>query len=349
MTTERTWRTRRYQPGDEHDLLALFNRLFGKQRSLEHWQWQFEHNPYARPTICVARRESDDLLVGSHVIMPIALNTAGTRVLAGHTLDLVVHEDFRRQGLFQTTARECFTWCLERGLRAVIAFPNSQSYPGFVRSLGWSHILDPQRWDLRTGLRGVLGSAGWARALTWAPDLVWRGLSRIHLGGGAAWNVEWRRTAPEDHDLLWAECAPELKLALWKDREYLAWRYDQNPDHEFEYVTLREGLRLRAVAVVFRQYGCDMICEWICRRAPGTALGRALVRAVCERALWCGADRVSFLGHDDGYFARCLAGFQARLAPECVLTGRGLEDGPLDALVRDRRNWTVTYGDADYV
>jgi len=346
---EREWTARRYQPGDEHDLLALFNRVFGKQRSLEHWRWQFERNPYAPPTIIVARRESDGLLAGSHVIMPIALNTGGTRVLAGHTLDLVVHEDFRRQGLFETTARECFAWCLERGLRAVIAFPNSQSYPGFVRSLKWSRILDPERWELRTGLRGLLGGARLARALTWAPDMGWRQLTRARLGPGADWSVEWRRTVPEDHDTLWLECASELKLSLWKDKEYLTWRYDLNPDHEFEYVTLREDARLCAVAVVWREAGRCMICEWISRRAAGPRLGRALVREVCAGSLRRGDDRVSFVGHDDGYFASCLGGFRMRLAPESVLTGRGLEDGPLDALVRDGQNWTVTYGDADYV
>jgi len=344
-----TWRTRRYQPGDETDLLALFNRVFGMQRSLEHWRWQFERNPYAPPTIIVARRDSDGLLVGSHVIMPIALNASGTRVLAGHTLDLVVHEDFRRQGLFETTARQCFAWCLERGMRAVIAFPNSQSYPGFVRTLSWSHILDPLRWDLRTGLTSALGTASWARALTWAPGILWRIAVRARLGRGGAWSVEWRGTVPEDHDALWGECAPEAKVSLWKDREYLAWRYDRNPDHRFEYVTLREGTRLRALAVVFRDGHRDTICEWICPRAAGPALGRALVREVCEGALRRGDDRVSFLGHDDGYFGGCLAGFKVRPAPESVFTGRGLEDGPLDALVRDGRNWTLTYGDADYV
>lgn len=349
MSAERTWGTRRYQPGDEHDLLALFNRAFGKQRSLEHWRWQFECNPYAPPTIIVARRDSDGLLAGSHVVMPIALNTSGARVLAGHTLDLVVHEDFRRQGLFETTARECFAWCLERGMRAVIAFPNAQSYPGFVRSLGWSRILDPQRWDRRTGLKGALGGAGWARALAWVPDFAWRQLARARLGGDPAWRVEWRNGVPDDHDVLWAECAPELKMSLWKDREYLAWRYDQNPDHKFEYVTLRESERLRAVGVVLREAGRSMTCELLCPRAAGPVLGHALARAVCERALHRGDDRVSFLGHDDGHLASCLAGFQARPAPESVLTGRGLEDGPLDVLVREGRNWTVSYGDADYV
>lgn len=346
---ERAWNTRRYQPGDERDLLALFNRVFEKQRSLEHWRWQFERNPYAPPTIVVARRDRDGLLAGSHVVMPIALNTAGTRVLAAHTLDLVVHEDFRRQGLFETTARECFAWCLERGLRAVIAFPNAQSYPGFVRSLQWSRILDPQRWELRIGVRGLLGNATWGRALTWAPDLGWRLLTRARLGRDAKWKTEWRRTVPDDHDALWTACASELELSLWKDREYLAWRYDQNPDHEFLYVVLREGARLCGVAVVLRESGRCTICEWLCQRAAGPALGRALIQAVCEGCLRRGDDRVSFLGHDDGYFARCLAGFRVRPAPESVLTGRGLEDGPLDALVRDGRNWTVTYGDADYV
>jgi len=345
----RTWHTRRYQTGDEVALLALFNRVFGKNRSLEHWQWQFARNPYAPPTIVLAVRNGDGLVVGSHVLMPIALNAGGKRVLAGHTLDLVVHEDFRMQGIFQVTARECFAWALERDLRAVIAFPNAQSYPGFVRSLGWGRILDPVRWDARLGVRGVLGGGAAQRALTWAPDAIWRLARARHPGRSSRWRVERMPTAPADHDALWAECAPEAKISLWKDREYLAWRYDANPDHEFEYVALREGEGLRAVAVLWRSAGRATIADWIAPRAAGEELGRALVGAACEAASRQGDDRVTFLGADDGYFARCLAGFAQRPAPESVLTGRGLEDGPFDALVRDGRNWIVCFGDADYV
>src|SRR5262249_36095399 len=142
---------------------------------------------------------------------------------------------------------------------------------------------------------------------------------------------------------------PELKLSLWKDREYLTWRYDQNPDHAFERVALRDRGRLRGLAVVWRDRERATICELICPRGEGPALGRSLVRAVCERATRDGDDRVACLAHDDGHLARCLIGFRVRPAPESVLTGRGLEDGPLDTLVRDGRNWTVTFGDADYV
>lgn len=347
--SERSWHTNRYQPGDEHDLLALFNRVFGQQRSLEHWRWQFAENPYAPPTIIVARRTTDGLLAGSHVIMPIALNAAGTRVLAGHTLDLVVHEDFRRQGLFETTARECFEWCLERGLQAVVAFPNSQSYPGFVRSLGWSRIVDPVRWDLRVGLRDALGSSPINRALTALPDALWRAVMRLGWGRTGEHAVEIGPLVPEGQDALWAECAAEHRLSLWKDREYLAWRYDRNPDHKFEYVTLRIGSQLRAVAVVLSEQRRTMICDWILPRDSSDGLACTLLRAVCKHASDRGDDRVSFLGHDDGGFARVFAGFRSRPAPESVFTGRALVDGPFDAQVRDGANWTLTYGDADYV
>jgi len=349
MSEPRTWRTRRYAAGDEHDLLALFNRAFGKDRSLEHWRWQFERNPYAPPTIIVARRETDGLLVGSHVVMPIALGVSGKRVLAAHTLDLVVHEDFRRQGIFETTAKECFEWCLERGMRAVIAFPNQQSYPGFVRTLGWSRILDPTRWDARLGVSRILGASLPARAVTWLPDHLWRMFVLARLAGEARWTEAWSDRVPDDVDELWAECAPELRVTLWKDREYLAWRYDANPDHRFWYVSLREASRLKALAVVLFESGRATICDWIAPRSDDGATGAALVRSVCRGAIRQGVDRLSFVGADRGYFAKALETFRSRPAPESVLTGRGLEPGELDELVRDGSNWCVTYGDADYV
>jgi len=349
MMVERSWTTRRYRSGDEHDLLSLFNRVFGKSRSLDHWRWQFERNPYAPPTMILARRRSDDLLAGSHVVMPIAMNAGGVRFLAAHTLDLVVHEDFRRQGIFETTARECFEWCLERGMQAVIAFPNTQSYPGFVRTLGWSRILDPFRWDLRVGLAGVGVGEPRASVLSRLADPLWRSVIRSRLVHRGPWQSEWRGDAPADHDDLWRRCAPELKLSLFKDREYLRWRYDANPDHRFRYVTARRDGRLDGVAVVLSEAGRTTICDLITARRAGDAVARTLIVEVSRQASAQGDDRITFLGRDDGYFDRCLKGFRRRLAPESVLTGRGLGDHDVDDLVRDGANWTLCFGDADYV
>lgn len=336
----------RYRTGDELDLLALFNRVFAKNRSLEHWRWQFERNPYLPPTIIVARRDRDGFLGGSHVLMPIALAVNGQRVLAGHTLDLVIHEEFRRQRMFETTARECFVWARERGVQAVIAFPNAQSYPGFVRSLGWSRVLEPFRWDRRIGLRRALGASPLALGLAWVPDALcraWWG----HASVPPQYEVEQTSSAPADHDVLWTACAAGSAVTLWKDREYMAWRYDANPDHTFEYLSLRRRTSLDGVAVLWRSAGRMTICDLVNR--PDSDAGPALVQAVVRHARELGDDRISFLGRDQGGFDRAFASFRKRVAPENVLVAAGLGEGELDTQVRDGAQWTVCFGDADYV
>lgn len=344
--TARDWSMHRYRSGDEVELMALFNRTFGKNRSLEHWRWQFERNPYLPPTIIVARRDRDGLLAGSHVLMPIALNFSGERVLAGHTLDLVVHEDFRRQRMFEATARECFVWARERGMRAVIAFPNSQSCPGFVRSLGWSRVLEMRRYDRRLGLRGLLGGSRAAGLLTALPDALFRALRSPRQAAPGS-EISVLAAAPADHDVLWAASAPHLAVSVWKDREYLAWRYDANPDHRFEYVVLRRGDVLAGVAVLWRSGGRVTVCDLVARHDYNAAA--ATMRGVIAHATRAGADRLMFLGLYPGGGAAALAGFEQRPAPENILTAAGLEDGAIDVRVRDGSAWAVCFGDADYV
>ena len=159
---------------------------------------------------------------------------------------------------------------------------------------------------------------------------------------------EWTPGVPPDQDALWSACAPELRLSLWKDREYLAWRYDRNPTHTFEYLSLRRGGTLVGLAVVLRGGRRATLCELLCVRAHGEAIGTTLVAEACRRSLAHRDLRVSFLGGDDGYFARCLRGFQLRPGPE-VFTARGFEGDAMDTLVRGRGTWNMTFGDADYV
>lgn len=351
MSAPRAWEASRYREGDEAEVLALFHQVFGHPRSPEHWRWQFTENPYGPPVVVLARDPGRERLVGTLSFMLVPINAAGERLLAGQAVDLAVHEDFRRQGIFETIARECATWCRERGCRALIAFPNphEQSYHGFVGKLGWSRVLDPSVWELRLGLRPPAGAGAWGRALAWAPEQALRALAHLRLARtppGLA--VEWLSRVPSDHDALWSACAPEMALSLWKDRAYFAWRYDRNPDHTFEYLALRRGGTLVGLAVVLRGDRHATLCELLCSRADGPRLGSVLVGEASRRSLARRDARISFLGGDDGFYARCLRGFSSRPAPE-VLTARGYDGDPLDARIRGRATWTMTFGDADYV
>lgn len=353
----RSWSTRRYRPGDEADLLELFNREFGLQRSMEHWRWQFLRNPHADPFIVLARRDSDGLLVGSHIAMPVSLNIKGQKVLAAHSLDLVVHRDFRRQGVFEVTGGECSRWCAEAGVRTLFAFPNLSSYPGFVRVLGWERILFPCSYRMRLGLAAGRGRPQWLRWALRAIDAPVRAARLMQLwsrrlAGRRALprGLELRlaTTVPSTYDRLWKHHASLEVLSLWKDARYMQWRYDENPDHTFEYACLFQGEELVALAVLHRDPSRVMICELL-SKDRNVAIGEALVTEICLGALLRGDANVAFLGHDQGFFQSCLTGFRRSVALENVFCGRGVEDPILERLVPHGANWSVTYGDADFV
>jgi len=40
---------RPYMPGDEKTILKMFQQIFGVQRSMEHWEWEFLHDPFGGP------------------------------------------------------------------------------------------------------------------------------------------------------------------------------------------------------------------------------------------------------------------------------------------------------------
>jgi hypothetical protein len=140
-------------------------------------------------------------------------------------------------------------------------------------------------------------------------------------------------------------------LSVWKDLDFLRWRYQQHPEHTYDFhVLTREG-KLEAL-VVSRQMGNSVaICELL-HRSKNVAEAALLVCTVVRKHLSGQAQRIEFFGHDDGFFesvfARCR--FRESYSASFVFGGRVFED---DHGLRQRfafpRNWTVVYGDTDVV
>lgn len=351
------WRLERYHPGDEAGLLELFVTVFGKSRSLEHWTWQFKRNPYGGPFVSMARRVRDRSVVGGYSVMPVMLNFLGRAVPACQSVDTAVHPDFRGQRIFEKTANDCYEWCAGAGLQAVVGFPNANSYPGFVRSLGWKRIVFPTAHALRLGLGDVLrkmGAIGWLGAPL---DAVYRLGMRLKLAG---WLAELRgragtrdrfqvaTTVPAGYEALWDRWKLQEVLSVWKDSKYFAWRYDENPDRAFTYFYLARdgGIPVLAVGVEIDQ--ALVLCELIVGDRD-VAIGRLLVAEICRYALGHGLSAVRFLGHDAGLFEDVLEGFEHRRSYTNVFGGRVLAGGPIGEELPHADRWTVTFGDGDFV
>ena len=352
----RAWTVEAYRPGDEIHILELFRREFGVERSEAHWRWKFLENPYGGPFISLAWHGDPRFLVGNQVLMPVPLNVDGRRVLAGHSLDLVVHRGFRRQGVFEQTGRHAMETLRQAAGEAVVAFPNASSYPGFVRSLGWSRILEPTRWSLRLGLRGKLERSPALRPFAHSLGALYQGLTGVRLrralasarAATARLSVSHAEQLPGQTDALWEREARSAALSLWKDRTYLSWRYERNPDHRFTYHLLERDTELVGLAVSVVRQRTSLLCELLVPERD-VAAGRRLVLESCFHDSTRGAEVIQFLGHDRGWFADVLCDFTRRVAPENVFVGRALSDDVLNRRMADPAQWTLAYGDGDFV
>jgi hypothetical protein len=347
----------RYQAGDETGLLELFATVFGKSRSLEHWTWQFKRNPYGGPFVSLARRGRDRAVVGGYSVMPVMLNFLGRPVPACQSVDTAVHPDARGQRIFEKTATDCYEWCAGAGLQAVVGFPNANSYPGFVRSLGWKRIVFPTAHVLRLSLEGglrKLSGIGW---LSSPLDACYRLGMRLKLAGrlavlrrgaGKAARFQVAAAVPAGYEQLWNTWKTQEVLSIWKDSKYFAWRYDQNPDHRFSYLYLTRDGEIPALAVAVEIDRALALCELIVGDRD-VMTGRLLVGEICHHALARGLRAVRFLGHDAGLFDDVLEGFEHHRSYANVFAGRALAPGPIGEELPHADRWTVTFGDGDFV
>lgn len=352
----RGWSVDAYRPGDEHEILALFNSGFGQARTLATWYWRFRDNPLGGPLASVARRDSDGRLVGTYMCLPFRLNVSGRALPAAQVVDLVVHPDHRRQGMFERMARHSYEQLGALGYRAEVAFPNptAMSYPGFTRTLGWSPLSTIRRTgarlDLGRPLRRLLRLPWLANTAnaTWRVRLARALERRRRASAHAGFEFRTSTAAPEGCDRLWDACRESQGLSFWKDAGYLRWRYDANPDHDFTYGCLTRAGELVALAVALERDDAVILCELlVAGRDP--AAGRGLVAEMCGLAFRRRMRSISYYGHDDGYLASVLEGFSTAREAENVLVGHPLAGDARVAMSPAQARWTIAYGDADFV
>ena len=139
-------------------------------------------------------------------------------------------------------------------------------------------------------------------------------------------------------------------LSIWKDLQYLRWRYEQHPDHRYVFHVLRVGGVPEGIAVTRHVGDTTAICEFI-HRTKDVRQAAMLLGAIVRHHTTRGMQRVEFFGHDDGFcesvFRQCM--FTSSYANGFVFSGRVYGGGALEQRFIVPQNWTVVYGDADVI
>ncbi|MGI2327688.1 GNAT family N-acetyltransferase [Planococcus sp. YIM B11945] len=121
---------RTYQDGDAEAINALYQRVFGKTRSLVEWQWKFEQFSYGAPVIVVA--ELDGHLVGHAACLKIPARRQGQPVLLGERVDIMVDPAYQGRGIYKAIVSRMLEECQLQRIDVLYGFPAQKAKDVFI-------------------------------------------------------------------------------------------------------------------------------------------------------------------------------------------------------------------------
>lgn len=340
-------RIRLYAPGDEQGCVDLQNRVFGSFMDSSLWRWKYTAHPKGKGWITVA--ESNAEIVALYAAMRCNLNFLGDEVNAAQSVDIAVRDDQRRKQWMVRLARNLFDRSAREGAEANFGFPIRNMYAGVMKHLDFMRICNLSFYRYQTGNAGLAGKA-LDRMLKY---LMLPKISLRYFLNTRSWgtnlSAEKTEALPDDVDGMLKEINYHEVISVWKDREYLQWRYADHPKNRYEFFSLRVGGRLEGL-IVTRTIGDRVaICE-ILNRTKDIQQAFLHLLHIIKHYAPSAAQELYFLGHDNGFFDTAFgwAGFK-KSQSNIVCTGRNTTSGRFREMFMIPDNWTLVYGDTDLV
>ena len=132
-----SYQFRRLHEGDLEGLADLYARCFPEPMPLTTLRNKFATPMRQKFVAYVATTEAGSI-VASYGVYPVAMRIAGREVVGAQSGDTMTHPEHTKRGLFVRLAKLTYELAAEEGVALVFGFPNENSYPGFVKRLGWS-------------------------------------------------------------------------------------------------------------------------------------------------------------------------------------------------------------------
>jgi GNAT superfamily N-acetyltransferase len=128
-------RIRKYAPGDEKEILKLFECVFKRKMTLDYWRWRYSNNPAEHGFISLAFY--DDKLIGHYAVVPARAIFKNKAILVALSMTTMTHPEYKGMGIFPLLAKDAYQEARRRGYKLIYGFPNDQSHLGFINKLDW--------------------------------------------------------------------------------------------------------------------------------------------------------------------------------------------------------------------
>lgn len=135
------------ESGNLNHLYTLFAAVYHKPCPKEYFHLKYATQYTGAEYIGFFALENN-VPVAYYGVVPTIVSISKQRVLAAQSCDTMTHPAHTKKGLFTELAKRTFELAKQKGIHFVFGFPNQNSYPGFIKHLGFTHTETMNRYTI---------------------------------------------------------------------------------------------------------------------------------------------------------------------------------------------------------
>lgn len=302
----------RFRSVDLNSIAKLYQKIYpSRKKSLTYFSYRFLMTTYGKPIIYLMGYENQ--IVGLYAVHPVHLMIKNKPVLCGFTYLTMTDPDHSGKGIMTKLALKTFDEVKVRKYNFIYGFPNSNSYPGFVKKLGYIKNMKINHVKI----------------------------NRINFDSNEKVNI-YNHWFPKNVGKIWENYVTKKKFLICRDRnnDLINWRFKNNPSvkyltcykpHEYFFIFKKYGSALHIIDFL-------IIDDSYLKTLLTTAFYVAKKKSCKELTMWIPKDHpiMQILKKEDIEY----------LEPQSFFTVRPFNKALLP-VVSNIKNWYYTMGDSD--
>ena len=368
------WSVRIYKEDDELGILELM-KLSGIERTSEEWLWQYKNNPLGH---LIGVAEYSGKIVGHMALVPTYMKIGDKAITGSQAVDLVVHPEFRRQGMFLAIGEFLTKEAGKEGIDISYGFPNKPAHSGHLK-YGWFDISEAALLIKPVNMNKIVNYLSAYRMIRFLDrykisrkvlkyvfqsaltiiNFFYKIFDRIEEDNNRK-NVEIRAIESFDDriDDFWKKISRDYTIIVIRDKRYLNWRYFKKPNVKhtvllaekngeiFGYIILRsrdeKNSRVGYIVDIFASLDDHIVIQ-------------SLISKAIEHFIKENADLIKCWVLKNSSSARLFRkilrfnGFVHFFARSQPLITRLNSSKLSRTLVGDSKKWYITMGDSDHI
>jgi len=235
------WKVVKYLPDNLSETIDMTREYYGDSwiSDPSFLKWQYEDNPAGPAAIQLARDVETDQLAGQYVVIPMRFKTNEETLVGTLSLNTLTRQVYSGQGIFTGLAKAVYQDCAEQGSRFCYGFPNPNSYPGFMKKLGFTDLgnvplllrpLNPKAL-VKKKFGPLLGA--FAAPFQLFYKLKDRSDDRYEVYPLTAFDLS-------TINAFWAKVHNKYPIMGIRDADYIRWRYFDIPLRDYQIYGVRQ-------------------------------------------------------------------------------------------------------------